>query len=168
MKDVISPIINYWVSFIIPSPIRGWDLVVVWFGCTLFFFRVVVNNCWHYGLVFKISRWNLLGTLVMGLIAYPDLWPDMSCCHGIMTENVLKNGQMNVRIVKSQEEMAKIHSYHDTWLLELNIFWYKFFRWPLTWPRYRSEVKKSLNPYSFLVFKGNLMIFSRESLHVKT
>ena len=36
----------------------------------------------------------------------PDLCPDMSCCHGIVTENVLKNGQMNVRIVKSQEEMA--------------------------------------------------------------
>ena len=48
--------------------------------------------------------------------SYPDLCPDMSCCHGIMTEHVLKNGQMNVRIVKSQEEMAKIHSYHDTWL----------------------------------------------------
>ena len=25
----------------------------------------------------------------------------MSCCHGIMTENDIKNGQMNVRIVKS-------------------------------------------------------------------
>ena len=24
--------------------------------------------------------------------SYPDLCPDMSCCHGIMTENVLKNG----------------------------------------------------------------------------
>ena len=46
--------------------------------------------------------------------SYPDLCPDMSCCHGIVTENVLKNGQMNVRIVKSQEEMAEIHSYHDT------------------------------------------------------
>ena len=35
----------------------------------------------------------------------------MSCCHGIMTENDIKNGQMNVRIVKSQEEMAKfIHT----------------------------------------------------------
>ena len=44
-----------------------------------------------------------------------------------MTENVLKNGQMNVRIVKSQEEMAKIHSYHDTWLAGLKMFWYKFF-----------------------------------------
>ena len=60
--------------------------------------------------------------------SYPDVWPDMSCCHGIMTENVLKNGQMNVRIVKSQEEMAKIHSYHDTWLPGLKIFWYQFSR----------------------------------------
>ena len=60
--------------------------------------------------------------------SYPDLWPDLSCCHGIMTENVLKNGQMNVRIVKFQEEMAKIHSYHDTWLQGLKIFWYNFFR----------------------------------------
>ena len=32
---------------------------------------------------------------------------------------------MNVRIVKSQEEMGKIHSYHDTWLPALNIF-FKF------------------------------------------
>ena len=55
--------------------------------------------------------------------SYPDLWPDMSCCYGIMTENVLKNGQMNVRIVRSQEEMAKIHSHHDTWLPGLKIFW---------------------------------------------
>ena len=55
--------------------------------------------------------------------SYPDLWPDMSCCHGNMTENVLKNGQMNVRIVKSHEEMAKIHSYHDTCLPGLKIFW---------------------------------------------
>ena len=39
-----------------------------------------------------------------------------------MTENVLKIVQMNVRIVKSQEEMGKIHSYHDTWLPALNIF----------------------------------------------
>ena len=60
--------------------------------------------------------------------SYPDLCPDMSCCQGIMTENVLTNGQMNIRIVKSQEEMAKIHSYHHTWLRGLKIFWYKFFR----------------------------------------
>ena len=40
-----------------------------------------------------------------------------------MTENVQKNGQMNVRIVKSHEEMAKIHSDHDTWLPGLKIFW---------------------------------------------
>ena len=58
--------------------------------------------------------------------SYPDLCPDMSCCHGIMTENVLKNGQMNVRIVKSQEEMAKIHSYHDTWLPGLKILGINF------------------------------------------
>ena len=55
--------------------------------------------------------------------SYPDLCPDMSCCHGIMTENVLKNGQMNVRIVKSQEEMAKIHSYHDTWQGRIQDLW---------------------------------------------
>ena len=45
-----------------------------------------------------------------------------------MTENVLKNGQMNVQIVKSQEEMGKIHSYHYTWLTALNIFVYEIFR----------------------------------------
>ena len=32
-----------------------------------------------------------------------------------------KNVQMNVWIVKSQEEMATIHSYQDTWLPSLNI-----------------------------------------------
>ena len=39
--------INTAAKIIIPSPIRGWDLVVVRFACTLlfFFFRVVVNNC---------------------------------------------------------------------------------------------------------------------------
>ena len=58
--------------------------------------------------------------------SYPDLWPDMSCCHGIMTENERKNGQMNVQIMKSQEEMGTVHSYHDTWLRALNIFCMKF------------------------------------------
>ena len=69
-----------------------------------------------------------------------------------MTENDRKNGQMNVRIVKSQEEMGKVHSYHDTWLPALNIFLYEIFGWPLTWPRYRSKVRKRLNPYSSLDF----------------
>ena len=45
-----------------------------------------------------------------------------------MTENVIKNGQMNVRIVKSQEDMAKINSDHDTYLPALNIFVYEIFR----------------------------------------
>ena len=43
-----------------------------------------------------------------------------------MTENDIKNGQMNVRIVKSQEEMGKIHSYQDTCVPALNIFYMKF------------------------------------------
>ena len=47
----------------------------------------------------------------------------------------------------------------------LNIFLYEIFRWPLTWPRYRS--RKRLNPTSSLGFKENLMIFSRESLHAQ-
>ena len=34
-----------------------------------------------------------------------------------MTENERKNGQMNVQIMKSQEKMGKVHSYHDTWLV---------------------------------------------------
>ena len=99
--------------------------------------------------------------------SYPDLWPDMSCCHGIMTENVLTNGQMNVRIVKSQEEMAKMHSYHDTWLPGLKIFWYKFFRWPLTWPRYRSKVRKRLNPYSSLDFLDKITTLIIYVLYIK-
>ena len=84
-----------------------------------------------------------------------------------MTANGIKNGQIDLLIVKSQEEMGKIHSYYDMWLSALNIFLYEIFRWPLTWPRYRSKVRKRLNPYSSLVFKDNLMILSRESLHVK-
>ena len=36
------------------------------------------------------------------------------------------------------------------------------FRWPLTWPRYRSKVRKRLNPTSSLGFKENLIILSRE------
>ena len=49
-----------------------------------------------------------------------------------MTENDIKNGQMNVRIVKSQEEMGKIHSYQDTCIPALNIFLYEIFGdlWP--------------------------------------
>ena len=52
--------------------------------------------------------------------------------HGIMTENVIKNGQMNVWIVKSQEEMGKMHSYQDTWLPALNILLYEILAglWP--------------------------------------
>ena len=45
-----------------------------------------------------------------------------------MTENDIKNGQMNVWIVKSQEEMGKIHSYQDTCVPALNIFLYEIFR----------------------------------------
>ena len=43
-----------------------------------------------------------------------------------MIENERKNGQMNVQIMKSQEKMGKVHSYHDTWLRALNIFCMKF------------------------------------------
>ena len=117
---------------IIPSPIRGWDSVV-WFGCTLLLLYFTSSSCSKQLLTlwpsFQDISMKLAGHIGHGPnSSYPDLWPDMSCCHGIMTENVLKNGQMKVRIVKSQEEMAKIHSYHDTWLPGLKIFWYKFFR----------------------------------------
>ena len=99
--------------------------------------------------------------------SYHDVWQNMSCCHGIMTENVLKNGQMNVRIVKSQEEMDKIHSYHDTWLHALNIFLYENFRWPLTWPRYRSKVRKRSNCYFALNFWRNFTKLIPEDLYTK-
>ena len=45
-----------------------------------------------------------------------------------MTENVLKNGQINVRIVKYQGEIGKTHSYHDTCLRALILFLYEIFR----------------------------------------
>ena len=83
-----------WVyTIIIPSPIRGWDLVVV-----------RTSSCrsdpW-------LRLWPSFQDILMKLTghighgpnsSYPDVCPDMSCCHGIMTENVLKNGQMNLRI----------------------------------------------------------------------
>ena len=59
----------------------------------------------------------------MGLIEYVMLF-----ILSIMTENDIKNGQMNLRIVKSQEEKGKIHSYQDTWLPALNIFLYEILR----------------------------------------
>ena len=49
-----------------------------------------------------------------------------------MTENDRKNVQMNVWIVKSQQEMKQIHSYHDTWKRFLKTFGYEFGRWPVT------------------------------------
>ena len=121
------------VNIIIPSPRRGWDLVLPWFhvhyyyypiphkgmgscsslvSCTLllFFFCFPLDKAEFWPSFQDISM-KLAGHIGHGpSSSYPDLWPDMSCCHGIMTENVLKNGQMNVRIVKSHEEMAKIHS----------------------------------------------------------
>ena len=59
--------------------------------------------------------------------SYHQLCHDMTCCHCSMTGHVLKNGQMIVQIVKSQQEMGKVHSYHDTWLLALNIIYNEIF-----------------------------------------
>ena len=64
--------------------------------------------------------------------SYNDVWHHMSWCHWIMTENDRKNVQMNVWIVKSQQEMKQIHSYHDTWKRFLKTFGYEFGRWPVT------------------------------------
>ena len=94
--------------------------------------------------------------------SYHDVWHHMWCCHWIMTENYRKNGQMNVRIVKSQEEMGKIHSKHDTWLPALKICLYEIFRWPLTWTRYRSKVRKYSKCYFALNFFQIFTKFGRE------
>ena len=94
--------------------------------------------------------------------SYHDVWHHMWCCHWIMTENYRKNGQMNVRIVKSQEEMGKIHSKHDTWLPALKICLYEIFRWPLTWSRYRSKVRKYSKCYFALNFFQIFTKFGRE------
>ena len=69
---------------------------------------------------------------------------------------------MNVRIVKSQEEMGKIHSKHDTWLPALKICLYEIFRWPLTWSRYRSKVRKYSKCYFALNFFQIFTKFGRE------
>ena len=112
---------------------------------------------------FKISQWNLVSTWVMGLIAHIMMY-DIICDAVIelwqkITE---KNGQMNVRIVKSQEEMGKIHSKHDTWLPALKICLYEIFRWPLTWTRYRSKVRKYSKCYFALNFFQIFTKFGRE------
>ena len=112
---------------------------------------------------FKISQWNLVSTWVMGLIAHIMM-------HDIICDAVIelwqkiteKNGQMNVRIVKSQEEMGKIHSNHDTWLPALKICLYEIFRWPLTWTRYRSKVRKYSKCYFALNFFQIFTKFGRE------
>ena len=49
-----------------------------------------------------------------------------------MTENDRKNVEMNVWIVKSHGEMAKIHSYHETWLPSRKKIVYGFSFWPLS------------------------------------
>ena len=46
----------------------------------------------------------------------------------LLGKNVLKNGQINVRIVKYQGEIGKTHSYHDTCLRALILFLYEIFR----------------------------------------
>ena len=112
---------------------------------------------------FKISQWNLVSTWVMGLVAHIMMY-DIICDAVIelwqkITE---KNGQMNVRIVKSQEEMGKIHSKHDTWLPALKICLYEIFRWPLTWTRYRSKVRKYSKCYFALNFFQIFTKFGRE------
>ena len=99
----------------------------------------------------------------MGLIAHIMMY-DIICDAVIelwqkITE---KNGQMNVRIVKSQEEMGKIHSKHDTWLAALKICLYEIFRWPLTWSRYRSKVRKYSKCYFALNFFQIFTKFGRE------
>ena len=96
---------------IIPSPRRGWDLVLPWFHVHYYYSSSLPLDKAEFWPSFQDISMKLAGHIGHGPnSSYPDLWPDMSCCHGIMTENVLKNGQMNVRIVKSHEEMAKIHS----------------------------------------------------------
>ena len=99
----------------------------------------------------------------MGLIAHIMMY-DIICDAVIelwqkITE---KNGQMNVRIVKSQEEMGKIHSKHYTWLAALKICLYEIFRWPLTWSRYRSKVRKYSKCYFALNFFQIFTKFGRE------
>ena len=95
-----------------PIPHKGMGSCSSLVSCTLllFFFCFPLDKAEFWPSFQDISM-KLAGHIGHGpSSSYPDLWPDMSCCHGIMTENVLKNGQMNVRIVKSHEEMAKIHS----------------------------------------------------------
>ena len=69
---------------IIPSPRRGWDLVLPWFHVHYYYSsssssRKTILN---FGLVFKISQWNLLGTLAMGLIAHILIYG--LTCHAVM------------------------------------------------------------------------------------
>ena len=74
---------------------------------------------------------------------------------------------MNVRIVKSQEEMGKIHSYHDTWLPALNIFYMKFSAdlWPDLDIGQRSENVQI--PISPLIFEEIFTRLIPEDLYTK-
>ena len=65
-----SPINSFIILLpIIPSPLRGWDLVLPWFHVH-YSSSSSCKTRLNFGLVFKISQWNLLGTLAMGLIAH--------------------------------------------------------------------------------------------------
>ena len=67
----------------------------------------------------------------MGLIAHIMMYDRI--CHAVIEiwqKMCYQNGQMNVRIVKSQEELDKFHLHHDTCLHAINILLYEIF--PLT------------------------------------
>ena len=94
--------------------------------------------------------------------SYHDVWHHMWCCHWIMTENYRKRWTNECTNCEVPEEMGKIHSKHDTWLAALKICLYEIFRWPLTWSRYRSKVRKYSKCYFALNFFQIFTKFGRE------
>ena len=119
-------------TLVIPSPIRGWDLVLPWFhlhyyypiprkgmgscsslvSCTLLLLYFTSSSCrsktrLNFGLVFKISQWNFLGTLAMGPQAHILIYG--LTCHAVM------------------ELWQKMCKKMDKWMYEL---WSPMKRWP--------------------------------------
>ena len=104
-------------------------------------------------LFFKISQWNLVGTLAMGLIAHILMYDRhvmLSLNYDRKCAKKWTNECTNCEVPGRDGQNSFI-----PWYLApcpKHFLVYEIFRWPLTWPRYRSKVRKRLNPYSSLGF----------------
>ena len=89
------------------------------------------------------------------------------CCHWIMTENDITkwtNECTNCEVPGRDGQNSFIPWYL---LSALKIYLYEIFRWPLTWPRYRSKVRKRSNCYFALNFWRNFTKLIPEDVYSK-